>query len=518
MIRLFSRLVVLLTVVGMACAPSAPGGSVPVPEAKPAVPQRFVWGSASFVPTLHPFISIQGSQRRFDIYDTVLAQNADGSVGPAVATSWRTVDPLTWEFKIRQDLRFHDGVAMTAEDVKFSIERANDPAKKYAISGRLGTFGQTTIVDPTTVRVGTKTPDPLFPKRIMLISILPKAYLERVGDDGFQNAPIGTGPFRVAEWKEQGHLTVVAMPEHPYRKATLTQATIRFIPEPSARQAGLRTGDLDYADAIPLEQGPAFQSAGFKLLAYDSGSSAGYTMDTVILDQPTPLPTRDKRVRQAINYAVDKDSIAKNIYRGYTKPEQCQLVQPETFGFNPRLKPYPYDPAKAKQLLAAAGYPNGFKLELRGQRTSAEAEPLALFVQSQLKDVGIEVEYQVIDPSTYRDLFYGDRTRPGLFVHGLTNRPAFDADFALTWFSGTNVGGTRHYDNAEFDRAYLASQQEMNEARRLELLQKALEIFCEDPPYLFLVQLASMAVHQASVDGIERRADNSPDLSKIKRT
>lgn len=517
----FQSMTMTLLLAAMACSPAAPaatGSTGPAQPAKPPVPQKLAWGAATFAPTLHPYISITGTPRRYDIYDTMIGQNADGSVGPAIATSWKTVDPTTWELKIRQDVKFHDGTALTVEDLKYSMDRANDPAKKYAIAGRLTTIGETRIVDKETLRITTKSPDPIFPKRIMVVSIVPMAYMEKVGDDGFANKPVGTGPYRVTEWKELDHVSLVAMPEHAFRKATLSEVVIRSIPEPSTRLAGLRTGDLDYVESMPLDQGASFESSGFKLVKVDTGSSAGYSMDNVVLDQPQPLPTRDKRVREAINYAVDKDSIAKNIYKGYTRPEQCQIVQPETFGYNPNLKPYPYDPAKAKQLLAAAGYPNGFKIELRGTNTTAEVGPMALFVQSQLKDVGIEVDYGVIDQAVYRDMFYGDKTRSGMFIHGLTNRPAFDADFALTWFAGTNKGGTHHYDNADFDKYYLASTTEMDEKARLGLLQKALEVFCEDPPYLFLVQTASVGVYRGDIEGIERRADGQPDLSKVKRT
>jgi ABC-type transport system substrate-binding protein len=306
--------------------------------------------------------------------------------------------------------------------------------------------------------------------------------------------------------------------DHPFRKPTLTEVTIKGVPDPTARVAGLKSGELDLVEQLPIDQGKAIEAAGFKVVAIDTGNSEGYAMDTVTADGPVPFPTKDKRVRQALNYAIDKDALVKNIYQGYTKVEACQPVQPETYGFNPRLKAYPFDQAKAKQLLAEAGYPNGFNIILRSIKNTAVADQTALFVQSSLKDVGVNVDYvPIADSSLQGDLFFGNQARPPIFRMTLTNRPAMDADFALTWFSGTQKGGLKRYDNPDFDAAYLASQKELNDAKRLDLLQKALEVFCEDPPYLFLVQYSELIAGKADVQGIEKRADREQDLSKLRR-
>jgi peptide/nickel transport system substrate-binding protein len=503
----------------VACGPAAPatpnGSGAP---AKPPVPQKLTWAAGLFVPSIHPFISQAGTQRRYDIYDTTVHRKANGDIAPGVATAWRSIDPLTWELTVRQDMTFHDGSPLSAGDVAFSINRAMEPERRYGITSRLTNWDRAELVNPTMVRVITKAPDPIFLKRLALISVLPKGYLERVGDDVFQNKPIGSGPYRVVEYREATELRLEAFPEHPWRKPTLTEVVIKNVPEASARLAGLHTGDVDLADQIPIDQGKAFEAQGFKVIAIQGGSSEGYQLDTVFGDQPIEGPTRDKRVRQAMNYAVDKEAIAKNIYQGYTRVEACQPIQPETFGFNPNLKPYPYDPAKAKQLLAEAGYPNGFTTQLRARRSSSEVEPIALFVQAQLREVGIIVEYQPIEQGLYSDMFNGRVARPPMFRPGLTNRPAHDADFALTWFSGQQRGGVRRYNNPEFDRYYLASQQEVDEKKRLDLLHKALEVFCEDPPYLFLVEYAELVVLKGDIQGAEKRIDREQDLSALRRS
>src|SRR5262249_40916146 len=147
----------------------------------------------------------------------------------------------------------------------------------------------------------------------------------------------------------------------------------------------------------------------FQIISITAGKSQGVVMDSV-----QDSPAKDTRVRQALNYAIDKDTLVKTVYHGLTKPEQGQVIQADTFGFNPDLKPYPYDPAKAKQLLAAAGYPNGFKARADLWLYTPEIQPTFLFVQQQFKDIGVDLELNVFnDAAKQLDYFYG-RTQRGL--------------------------------------------------------------------------------------------------------
>lgn len=509
----------LLVVAGCAPAAQAPqptGGQAPGQPAKPPVDQKLTIGQASITPTMMPYISICCTQRRYDIFDMIVGQKADGSVEPMVATSWKVVNDTTWEFTIRQDLKFHDGSSLTADDVVFSITRSIDPEKKYAITNRLQTIQGATRKDAATVVVTTTGPDPILLKRAALISVLPKAYLERVGDAEFANQPIGSGPFKLKEYIPENRVVVVAT-EHPFRKSqAITEVTIKSVPEPSTRVAGLKTGELDWADAIPIDQAEGLKSLGLQIISIDAGSSTGYWMDTVIRDQPKTGPIGNKLVRQALNYAIDKDPIVKNIYRGFTKVEQGQPIQPETFGYHPGLKPYPYDPAKAKQLLAQAGYANGFKLTLAVLMSGAEATAQHLFVQDQLKQIGVELEITPLgEYANFRDMFYGDKTRSDLFAPGLINTPAMDADFSLVWFSSTQPLGSRHYNNPEFDKYYLASTTEMNEQKRKELIGKALEVMLEDPPWLYMLQSTLLIAYNAKVKGMERRTDREQRYDRL---
>jgi peptide/nickel transport system substrate-binding protein len=486
--RLTLTFVSLLALV--ACTPSPPPAPASgVATTQPAVEQTATIGMSSLANTLDPHAQLGVNGRRYDLYDCLVLPDPKGEPQPAIATAWKTLDDNTWQFTIRSDMKWHDGTPLTAGDVKFSFDRALDPARKLVASSRLTTIDSVSVGDPTTILIKTKAPDPVMLRRLAQFSIVPQAYLDRVGDQVFANKPVGSGPFQLKEWVPGDHITLTAFSEHPFRKPILKEFTIKQIPAASARVAGLQTGALDYANAIPLDQVDLLKNAGFETVVATAGVSIGYFMDTVHNDQPIGSPTADRRIRLAINYAVDKDTIAKQIYHGYTKPEG-QLAQSETFGYDPNISPFPYDPAKAKQLLADAGYANGFKVIMESGVSTPELQPMALAVQQNLRDVGIDVEIQVLaDSGVMRDKFYNIQPRAPLFAIPLNNSPFMDADASINWFWSKNVSN-RHYNNPDFDRVYEASRSELDTAKRRTLLQQALGILHDDPPFLYVVSSA----------------------------
>jgi peptide/nickel transport system substrate-binding protein len=305
---------------------------------------------------------------------------------------------------------------------------------------------------------------------------------------------------------------LVPFTEHPRRKPILTEVIVRNVPEPSARVAGLRTGDLDFSLAIPFDQIDVLKNAGVETYSVDFGQSGGFKIDTL-----SDTPMKDKRVRQALNYAVNKDLIVERIYRGYTRPEQGQILQPEVFGFNPNLKPYPYNPTLAKQLLAQAGYPNGFKTTMEAYVGSRpEVRDIGIVMQSQFREIGVETDYTpVTDFALWSDKFYGRTDRAPILGTGLNLVPAMDPDFGLVWFKSTQAEGLRYYNRPDFDAAYEASTREMDQTKRRDLVWRMLDIMYEDPPYLFVTQVAILLAHGKKIQGIEKRFDQDPLLEKV---
>ncbi|MCS7002959.1 MAG: ABC transporter substrate-binding protein, partial [Dehalococcoidia bacterium] len=437
-----------------ACAPTAPqptGGTTSAqPQLRPPAEQRLTMAVNGLVATLDQHFQIGQNGRRFDIFDPLLLPNERGEPGPGVATSWRLVNDLTWQFTIRQDMRWHDGQPLTVDDVKFTFDRATNRSLQLGITSRVATIESTRIVDRQTVEIRTLEPDPILLRKLMIVAIVPQHYLERVGAQQFGVQAIGSGPFRVREFRSGELLVLTAFDEHPFRKPTLREVVIRNVPEASARIAGLQTGEVDIATLLPVEQADRLRQQGFAVSVGNAGASIGYYMQTVNGDQPVTGPMASRLVRQAINYAVNKEIIAQQIYRGFTRPES-QVAQPETFGFNPNLQPYPYNPQRARELLAQAGYPNGFSLRIENATVLAEFQPIALLIQQNLRDVGITAEIITLaDISLWREKFNGRAPRAELFSVPLNNSPAMDADFSLQWFWSRNLA--RIYNNPEFDR------------------------------------------------------------------
>lgn len=461
---------------------------------------------------MDPMALTLASPRRWDVFDMLVRQSVTGDVeATGIADSWKTIDPTTWEFSLNPKFVFHDDTQVTAEDVKYSFERALDPAKKFPIAARTNTVKQVTVVDKTTVRFTTTAQDPILLRRVAAVPIFPKAYAEKVGDAEFGLKPIGSGPFKVKEYVPQDRLVLVPFDKHPRTKPAITEAQITQIPEASARVAGLRTGELDVITQLTPDNTAAVEAANATVVPFDIGASGGCRMSGV-----DDTPVKDTRVRQAINFAVDKDQIAKSVFGGLTKPEQGQVLQPGVFGYNPNVKPYPFDQAKAKQLLAEAGWVPGTKIGIEWLRT-AQRDQMVQIIQSQLKEVGVEIELKPITDATLSlGKLNGSVPREAISCGTISTTPSFDGDFALNWFWGQSTA--RWLKNAAYDEAYAASRTEMDPKKREALLQQAVAAMRDDPPYLFVVPNLDLAAVKKNVKNLTILNQFEQDLRTAAKT
>jgi peptide/nickel transport system substrate-binding protein len=509
----------LLAMLIAGCAPpqtSAPAGSQALDTAR-AENQRLNWGVSSLYPAFDPMAIAAG--RLYDVFETLTTPAPESfDITPMLATSWRLVDATTWEFKLRQDSRFHNGDKLTAADVKFSMDRYMDPALRTTVATRFVLLQETKMVDDYTVQFVTKSPDPILARRLFDAAIMPKNYIEQLANPAeFGQRPVGSGPWKVQELRANDRMVLAPFTEHPTRKPIFTEIVLREIPEAAARVSGLRSGDLDMIGSVTSDQVEALRTAGFAIDIVPGGSSGGCFMDT----DREGSPLQDKRVRLALHYAFDRDQLSKVVYRGLQLPPQGQPVPRGAFGFNPDLKPYPYDVAQAKRLLVEAGYSNGFKMTIDG-RFLGDLRSTGELIQSSFREIGIDatLNHQA-DIGISLDNFRGIHRRSEMACHALNVRPAWDAEFALTWFVSTQPGGNglglKHYENPEFDRVYLASTTEMDVAKREKLLHEAMVILHNDPPWFAYIDTALISAYNKSIVGI-RSADRSPYLDTAYRT
>jgi peptide/nickel transport system substrate-binding protein len=437
----------------------------------------------------------------FLVFDNLMHQEPDGKLIPWLATEWKNLSPTVWQFKLRSDVQFQNGDPFTADDVVATFARLVTPGETVPLASRVVTVQQAEKIDATTVNIVFKAPDPLALVRISRVPILPGKYFAQVGAAGIATKPIGTGLFKVTEWVPENKLVVENVGSHPFRKSALQKLTFRVLGESAVRVAALTTGEVDWINAVAFDDADSLQQGGMTVETIPAANTLAWGLPW----GEGPAAYKDTRVRQAINYAVNKDAQLA-IFRGASRIEDGQLVQPATFGYNPDVKAYPYDPVKAKQLLTEAGYPNGFDTIIEARGTNPIEKNVALLVQSDLAKVGINAKMVLIENAVFGDEFYNG-PRVGIFIASWSNLPAIDSDFVLSWFSNTKPGRLLRYDNAVFEKAYQASTTELNPDARRKLLQQANAILRDDPPVVFGVQNPQLTAHKKQITGFLPRAD-----------
>lgn len=296
-----------------------------------------------------------------NIYDGLVTRTHDGKVVPELAESWSQPDPTTYIFKLKQGVKFHDGSTMTADDVVFSFERnlseTGVDGKQSPRTGLLGPIEKVEKLGDYEVKFTLKQPFPVWLQLIVHTQVVSKAHVEKMGSSQkLSENPVGTGPFKFVRGRVDSEIVLERFEEYyggataiaPVGKAPLKQVTFRMIPEPATRVAALKKGEVHIIQEVPVDQVQA--------LTGDSNVKVQSTQGTrmYMIEINTKL-IGDERVRQALNHAVNWDEIVKEIYGGRAHRVGTALL-PSGFGYNQNIKPYAYDPEKAKALLKEAGY------------------------------------------------------------------------------------------------------------------------------------------------------------------
>ena len=324
---------------------------------------------------------------------------------PALATDWTTTpDGLSWTFKIRKDAKFHDGTPVTPEDVKFSLERFTDPASKPVSGARLSQIldGITTSGDDVTLKLKQPNADVIV--FLAAGQITPRAAVEKAGA-AFGNNPIGAGPFKFVSAAKDKEVVLEAFTEHYRKVAPFKTLTLRIVPEVTTRLAALQTGEADVmlnvsGPAIPAIEG----NAKLKLNQVESTSMNGIVFaDLVNKETYQGSKWADVRMRQAVAHAIDQKQLVEKIYFNKAVPVAVPWAVPGIPGIDQSLKPYAYDPQKAKQLMAAAGHPNGFEVEIFTYASAAMAgnPDCAQAIGGYLEHVGIRNKVNPIEYATF---------------------------------------------------------------------------------------------------------------------
>jgi peptide/nickel transport system substrate-binding protein len=325
------------------------------------------------------------------LFDTLTQLGPNMAPAPALALSWTSTSAQTWLVKLRPDTVFSNGEPLTADAVVATMRYLrSDAAVVDAIAREADNISSVRAVDPLTVEFTTKQPDPMFPRQLATLAIVPPAYWAKVGRDGFAKAPVGTGPFIIEKW-DKARITLKANPAS-WRAPRSTAAEIVALPETSSRVQALMSNRVDIASEIGPEDIDVLTSEGFKIYQRPATS-----MEVVAFNTIAEGPLRDVRVRQALNYAVDKQALADTIMHGLVPPssQMASRANPE---YDPTLKPYPYDPGKAKALLTEAGYADGFSFtfEMSSGTTGSHYSSMFQKVADDLAKVGVTMQIRPI--------------------------------------------------------------------------------------------------------------------------
>ena len=288
------------------------------------------------------------------LYDALIDfTGPDLALKPMLAVRWENPNPTTWRFTLRRGVKFHNGDPLTAEDVKFTVDTqlAN---KGSSINAYLGPTEGARVIDPQTVEITTKTPFPPLIFNLTRLHILPRAYA-RVGMDAFAAKPFGSGPYRFVEWQRGQRIVLEANPDYWGGQPTPKRLVFRPIADPSTRAAELRAGGVDIITSPPIAQVKELNTGDTTILTVPGARVIAYPINAL------QKPLNDVRVRRALNYAVDRETIVKSLLGGLGRATG-QPFTPGWLGYDPEIGPYPYDPAQARRLLADAGYPSGFEV------------------------------------------------------------------------------------------------------------------------------------------------------------
>ncbi len=415
------------------------------------------------------------------IQQTLLDYDHSMTLQPNLAVSWEQIEPTVWQYKLREGVEFSNGEPFNADQVKFSFDRVMAPDSDSMRKGETRYVSSVEIVDDYTVNFHTDGIIPLFDLYVTAkFPIVPEGYITENGAEHFANNPIGTGPYVLEEWVKDDHITLRKNPTYWGEEPNIDVLTFLTVPDISSRVATLLAGEADIAtDLQPATVQEVEDRDGLSVVSRPGMRSVFLLFNTKI-----DSPVTDRLVRQAINYAVDKDAIIANILDGFGKKLEGQVLSEEYWGYQAALEAYPYDPAKAKELLAEAGYPDGFDLRIvspRG-RYMMDAE-ISQAVAGQLKDVGINATVDTLEWGVFSEEQYSHEGGP-VFLLGYMTVP--DAARMLSIWHSTHPND--QHPDAKFDELSDAAINETDVDARREIVKEAVEYFREDAPVVFLHQ------------------------------
>jgi peptide/nickel transport system substrate-binding protein len=435
--------------------------------------------------TLHPYA--HSSSPHYGIWNNMIEPLVEVNYAKreyfgVLAESWQ-FQGKRWVFKLRKNVRFHDGSPLTAQDVIYSINRMKND-KQSLQKENFRDLTEMQALDEHTIAFTTEVPNAVFLDRLQNRFVLSKRAMEAQGGDGGEQKPVGTGAYRFVSWQRDGNLVLTRHDNYWGGKTSIKEIVIRRVKEDAGRVAGLLAGQGDVTNNVPVEELSRFD----KHPRVRAEKVEGVRMYFLAMNV-THKPFDNKLVRQALSYAVDPAVIIKHIYEGNGYIMNGPLGS-NVIGFDPKMKRHPYDPKKAKELLDKAGFSSGLDIKLYfSPDRYPKAKEVCQVIADQLAKVSVRTELV----SQEFVIFWGkEGVNGGKLGFYYVGRPAADADTVYDQYFRSGVSPRIQYKNPEFDKLIDEEQKTGDPKKRVALLQQAGRILMEDAPFIPLYTLAEI--------------------------
>lgn len=493
--KYISSVTSIFVVVGLLFLPVTAGGETKV-----------VVGLNSDARSLDPVLTMDATTIRIlrHLYDALFFRDRNMRVIPELAESYEFVNDVTWIIKLRKGIKFHNGEPFNAEAVKFTIDFVLDPANRAITRTLIDRIDRVEIMDDYTVKIITKAPFITLLENLIEVFIAPPKLVKEKGMAYLTDHPVGTGAYKLESWSKDREIRLAKNEQYFKGVPPIDKVVFRIIPEVGPRVSALVVGEVDIIPDVPPHLIQQVKNSGVALVK----GVPGRRIIFIALDNVNEGPMKDVRVRQAMNYGVDVDEIIRTVMEGYATRTPGPLT-PINKSFDPSLKPYPYDPEKAKKLLKEAGYSSGLNLTFHGpQGRYLKDKEFVQAIAAQLGKIGVNVKVKFYEWGTYLQAL---RSRPlpngkhggvlsDMHVNGRSDRE-LEGGTMYAWFkSGASWVS---FSDPEIDKALDEVMPILNPLKRAEALNKLQPKIQQAAPWIFLWE-------QHDLYGVSNRLDWEP--------
>lgn len=439
------------------------------------------------------------------MYDRLIDIDKNGKTIPSLALSWKPVQPTVWRLELRQGVTFHNGESFSAQTVKGVIERALQGSESRQ-RAQISLIKSVSVVDTYTVDITTSEPWSLLPNRLARLWMYPTGYFKQVGLDGFVRNPVGSGAFKFVEWQQDNYL-VLERNDAYWRteRSGIEKVKLLHTPDMTARINALEAGESSMAFIIDPEQIFRLEKLGYRTINQPLGQAYLYLFRTGL-----DSPVSDVRVREAMNLAVDVNTIIQALFMGKTTRLEGQPVGSDAFGYDNSISAYGYNPQRAKQLLAEAGYSQGFTIQFDGTSGMAPKDKeVAELIADQLSKVGITMQITLNERGVYLDKLFNASMAP-VWSISLNYAPTMDLFGPMN--NATSFTAHKSHSDAKFDELYIRWLAAFDPAEQLSLGRQMLSYYHENVLALFLWQAPGLYSTRSNIFGIDMNPDYTIDL------